>query len=61
MDSSEKEMQEKKSLYNIDDSFKKFVITKNNLNSSTDEKGIVTINLFDFLMGDGLSVSNKLG
>lgn len=56
-----KKCRKKKSLYNIDDSFKKFVITKNNLNSSTDEKGIVTINLFDFLMGGGLSVSNKLG
>ena len=51
MDSAEKEKQEKKSLYFIDDSFKKIVITKNNLNPYTDEKGLVTINLFDFLMG----------
>ncbi len=50
MDSAEKELQEKKSLYNIGDSFKKIVITKNNLKSSVDEKGIVTVDLFDFLL-----------
>ena len=50
MDSAEKEIQEKKSLYNIGDSFKKIVITKNNLKSSVDEKGIVTVDLFDFLL-----------
>lgn len=50
MDSAEKELQEKKSLYNICDSFKKIVITKNNLKSSVDEKGVVTVDLFDFLL-----------
>ena len=50
MDSAEKELQEKKSLYNIGDSFKKIVITKNNLKSSVDEKGVVTVDLFDFLL-----------
>lgn len=50
MDSAEKEIQEKKSLYNIGDSFKKIVITKNNLKSSVDEKGVVTVDLFDFLL-----------
>lgn len=50
MDSAEKELQEKKLLYNIGDSFKKIVITKNNLKSSVDEKGVVTVDLFDFLL-----------
>ena len=50
MDRPEKEAQEKKSLYYIDDSFQKIVITKNGLNPRTDEKGIVVMDLFDFLM-----------
>lgn len=45
----EKAVQEKKSLYYIDDSFKKIVVTRNGLKESRDEKGIVTIDLFDFL------------
>ncbi len=51
MDSPEKERQEKKSLYYIDDSFRKIVITKNGLLASRDEKGVETIDLFDFLLG----------
>ncbi len=50
MPSVEKQIQEKKSLYYIDDSFKKIVITKNGLNVIRDEKGVITIDLFDFLM-----------
>lgn len=45
-----KETQEKKSLYYIDDSFKKVIITKNGLNLLRDDKGVVTIDLFDFLL-----------
>ena len=48
--SIEKEIQEKKSLYYIDDSFKKIIITKNGLNLLRDDKGVITINLFDFLL-----------
>lgn len=48
--SPEKEMQEKKSLYYIDDSFQKIVITKNGLNFFRDEKGITVVDLFEFLM-----------
>ena len=46
----EKIRQEKRSLLNIDDSFKKVIITKNGLNIHRDDKGIITIDLFDFLM-----------
>lgn len=55
MDSPEKKEQEKKSLYYIHDSFKKIVITRNGLKVTRDEKGIVTMDLFDFLM-DGNSL-----
>ncbi|MBQ6566727.1 MAG: ATP-binding protein, partial [Treponema sp.] len=50
MDSAEKIQQEKRSLYYIDDSFRKIVITKNNLLASIDEKGVETIDLFEFLL-----------
>lgn len=52
MDSTEKQMQEKRSLYNIDDSFKKIVIAKTGLNPMYDENGVMTIDLFDFLLND---------
>lgn len=50
LDSPEKQIQEKKSLYYIDDSFRKIIVTKNGLNVIRDEKGISTIDLFDFLL-----------
>lgn len=46
----EKQLQEKKSLYYIDDSFKKIVVTKIGLKPSYDENGVLTIDLFDFLL-----------
>ena len=49
---AEKEAQEKRSLYRIDDSFTKIIITKNGLHSRTDEKGVVVMDLFHFLMND---------
>ena len=52
LDSSEKSAQEKKSLYYIDDSFKKIIVTKNGLNATQDEKGVVTMDVFDFLLGE---------
>ena len=49
---TEKDAQEKRSLYRIDDSFTKLIITKNGLHSRTDEKGVVVMDLFQFLMSD---------
>ena len=46
----EKQLQEKKSLYYINDSFKKIVVAKNGLKPSYDENGVLTIDLFDFLL-----------
>lgn len=50
MENPEKQLQEKKSLYYIDDSFKKIVVAKTGLKPSYDEKGVLTIDLFDFLL-----------
>lgn len=46
----EKEKQEKKSFYYIDDSFQKIIITRNGRHPYTDEKGILIVDLFDFLL-----------
>ena len=50
IESTEKKEQEKRSLYYIDDSFKKIVVTKNGLKVLRDEKGVTTMDLFDFLI-----------
>lgn len=46
----EKERQEKESLNNVDDSFKKIVLVRDVVKTSRDEKGIVTMSIYDFLM-----------
>ena len=48
----EKQMKEKRSLYYIDDSFRKIVVAKTGLNPMYDDEGVMTIDLFDFLLGD---------
>ncbi len=50
LDESAKEIQEKKPLRNIDDSFTKIIITRNGLHTFQDDDGIVTMDLFDFLL-----------
>jgi len=50
LETPQKTQQEKKSLYHIDDSFKKILVTRNGLKVMRDEKGVVTMDLFDFLM-----------
>lgn len=50
MAAPEKEIQEKRSLYHIDDSFQKMVITRNGLHTWQDEKGVIVQDLFDFLL-----------
>lgn len=47
---TEKERQEKASLLRIDDSFKKIILVRDVVNVSRDERGIVTMGLFDFLL-----------
>ena len=43
---------EKKSLYYIDDSFKKIIVTKDGLDVRKDENGFTIIDIFDFLLLD---------
>ncbi len=45
-----KEAQEKRSLLKIDNSFKKIIITDNNIPSHYNEEGILIMNVFDFLL-----------
>ncbi len=52
MPNDEKNDQEKKSLLNIEDSFKKVIIVKDNIKPKKDENGILTIGLKDFLLND---------
>lgn len=46
-----KEKQEKSSLIKTGDSFRKIVVVKDVVKPSCDEKGIITVGLYDFLLG----------
>lgn len=46
----EKEEQEKASLLNVNDSFKKIVIVKDVMKVQRDDKGITTMSIYDFLL-----------
>jgi predicted AAA+ superfamily ATPase len=53
----EKEIQESRSLTNINDSFKKIIVVKDHIMPRRNEEGILTIGLFDFLLKeDSLSL-----
>ena len=52
LDSEQKIRQEKKSLLNIDDSFKKILIVKDYRKVSCDESGIVIMSIYDFLLSE---------
>ena len=46
----EKLQQEKNSLLQVNDSFKKIIVTKDVVKLQRDERGIITMNLYDFLL-----------
>ncbi len=50
MEDDEKIRQEKKSLINVPDSFKKIIVTKDNAATYHDDDGVLRIGLFDFLL-----------
>lgn len=50
MPTPEKQIQEKTSLINVADSFKKIIIVKDIVNVKRDENGIVTMSTYDFLL-----------
>jgi len=52
MDTHEKKAQEKKSLINVKDSFKKIIIVKADIMIKRDDEGIVTMSIFDFLLNE---------
>ena len=53
IDSPEKKNQETNSLQRIDDSFKKIVVVKDDIEPWIDEKGIQYIGIQDFLLDEG--------
>ena len=50
MPTEEKRIQEKSSLVNVNDSFKKIIIVKDVVNVTRDEDGITTMSIYDFLL-----------
>jgi len=50
MNNEDKIMQEKKSLRNINDSFKKIIIVRDNIKTRIDNDGVITMGLFHFLL-----------
>ncbi len=50
MPTEEKRIQEKASLVNVKDSFKKIIIVKDVINVTRDEDGITTMSIYDFLL-----------
>lgn len=54
MPDEEKRRQESASLLRIKDSFKKIIVVKDDITPWTDNNGITTIGLFDFLLENGL-------
>lgn len=52
MDTEEKQVQEKNSLLNIKDFFKKIIIVKDDIKRKRDENGIVTMSIYDFLLDE---------
>ena len=50
MPTEEKRIQEKASLVNVKDSFKKIMIVKDVMNVTRDEDGITTMSIYDFLL-----------
>lgn len=52
MESDEKIKQEQASLLKVDDSFKKFIVIREESPVIRDESGITTISIYDFLLKD---------
>lgn len=52
MPTPEKQIQEKSSLLNVNDSFKKIIIVKDIVNITRDENGITTMSIYDFLLNE---------
>ena len=51
---AEKKEQESKPLRRIDDSFKKIIVTKDIIPAAYDENGVLTVNIYDFLLDEAI-------
>lgn len=52
MPTKDKEKQERRSLINITDNFRKVIVVKDDIKRKIDDDGVVTIGLFDFLLDE---------
>lgn len=52
MSTPEKMEQEKKSLNKLNDSFKKFIIVKDDIKTTIDDNGLITMGIYDFLLNE---------
>lgn len=52
MSSPEKVAQEKKSLNKLNDSFKKMIVVKDDIKTSIDDNGLLTMGIYDFLLDE---------
>ena len=52
MPNAEKVEQEKKSLNKLNDSFKKFVVVKEDMKAQVDENGIIMMGIYEFLLDE---------
>ena len=52
MSTEEKVKQGKKSLNKLNDSFKKFVIVKDDIKTEIDEDGLISMGIFEFLLNE---------
>ena len=52
METEKKQKQEKNSLLNIKDFFKKIIIVKDDIKRKRDENGIITMSIYDFLLDE---------
>ena len=52
MPDEQKQKQEKMSLLQVKDSFKKIIVVKDIVNVTRDENGITTMSVYDFLLKD---------
>ena len=50
MPTDDKVAQEKRSLLNTNDNFRKIIIVGDDIKRKTDEQGIITMSLYDFLL-----------
>ena len=57
MPTEEKRLQEKASLVNVNDSFKKIILVKDVMNVTRDEDGITTMSIYDFLLKENIQNS----